>query len=128
MNPSLPSDGLGAFLDSGEIVTFVVRDLEAARDFYVNQLRLPIEEEVPSRYVMVRLGSTRLCIDLADSKQPALGGGAAAILFSSDLPKAEQFLKEVGVSYTRGTDPEQGAYLLLRDPEGYLLSISEVVS
>ncbi len=102
MSPSFPSDGLGAFLDSGEIVTFVVRDLEAARAFYVDQLRLPIEEEVPNRYVTVRLGSTRLCIDLADSEQPALGGGAVAILFSSNLPKAEQFLKEAGVPYTPG--------------------------
>ncbi len=128
MSPSLPSDGLGAFLDSGEIVTFVVRDLEAARAFYVDQLRLPIEEEVPNRYLTVRLGSTRLCIDLADSEQPALGGGAVAILFSSNLPKAEKFLKEAGVPYTPGTDPEHGAYLLLRDPEGYLLSVSEIDS
>jgi catechol 2,3-dioxygenase-like lactoylglutathione lyase family enzyme len=125
MAPSSPSSGLGAFLDSGEIITFVVRDLDAARRFYVDQLRLPIEEEIAGCYVMVRAGSTRLCIDLADSEQSALGGGAVAILFSSNLSKAEQFLRDAGVPFTRGQDPEHGAFLLLRDPEGYLLSVSE---
>ena len=125
MARSSAGPGLGAFLDSGEIITFVVQDLVAARRFYVDQLRLPVEEEVAGRYVMVRAGSTRLCIDLADLEQPAKGGGAVAILFSSNLEKAQQFLQEAGVPFTRGRDPEHGAFLLLRDPDGYLLYISE---
>jgi len=121
----IPLEGLGACLDSGEIVTFIVRDFARARAFYVEKLRLPIIEERTGRYVMMSAGRTRLCIDKEDGTRRARGGGVSLVLFTKTLDTAEQTLRARGVTYWRKHDRERGDYLLIVDPEGYSLSLSE---
>lgn len=98
--------GLGASIlqvaaGGARIVTFNVKDLEAARSFYVDRLGLPVDREEPGRFVMVRAGKLLLCIDREDDENRARGGGASLLFRTASLDKAAAELGRRGVPYTR---------------------------
>jgi len=117
-----PNEAIG----KGCIVTFVVKDLAAARGFYVGRLGLAVKDEEPGRYVMVGAGSLHLCLDVEDEEQAALGGGATLIFQVRDVDRTAQDLDERGVACERRRG-RGGDYLEVRDPEGYLLVFTETL-
>jgi catechol 2,3-dioxygenase-like lactoylglutathione lyase family enzyme len=112
-------------IGEARIVTFVVKDLAAARKFYVDRLGLAVRDEEPGRYVMVSAGSLHLCLDVEDEDQPARAGGATLIFQVRDVDGTADVLNTRGVAYQRRRGG--GDYLEVRDPEGYLLVFTETL-
>lgn len=94
-----------------------VKDLEREREFYVDRLGFPVEEDQPGSFVMLRAGSTKLCIDKGKEREPALGGGASLFFKVKDIDTTAKELQNRGVSFKRTGDE----YLEVWDPEGYKL-------
>ena len=107
------------------IVTFVTRNLARARAFYVDRLGFAVVKEEPDRFVMVNVGTFRLCIDRADEAHPAKGGGATLILRVKNLAKTAKELDARGVGYESFTGPRVGDYVETSDPDGYRLVFAE---
>jgi len=61
---------------NGLCVTFLVRDLNRAIEFYVGKQGFAVEREKPHDYVMIDVRAASLCLDLEDEVDRAWGGGA----------------------------------------------------
>jgi catechol 2,3-dioxygenase-like lactoylglutathione lyase family enzyme len=113
-------------LGEARIVTCIVKDLAAARAFYVDQLGLSIQQEQPGEFVMVNLGAIQLCIDAESKDQPARGGGSTLIFQVDDVGQTANELDRKKVRYSRNQAP-RGEDLEAKDPEGYTLVFTQRV-
>jgi len=111
-------------LGEARIVTFIVKDLAAARKFYVDQLGFRVHQERPGEFVMVSLGAIELCIDAESKDQPARGGGSTLIFQIDDVSQTAKELDLKKVRYSRNQAP-RGEYLEAKDPEGYTLVFTQ---
>ena len=107
------------------IVTFTTRNLARARDFYVDRLGFSVLDERPGKFVMVNVGTFRLCIDRADEAHPAKGGGASLVFRVRNISKTAKELESRGVGYESFTGPRVGDYLETSDPDGYRIVFAE---
>ena len=107
------------------IVTFVTKNLARARTFYVDQLGFSVVKEEPAHFVMVNVGTFRLCIDRADDAHPAKGGGSTLIFRVKNLAKTAKELDVRGVGYESFTGARVGDYLETSDPDGYRIVFTE---
>ena len=107
------------------IVTFTTRNLARARAFYVDRLGFAVVKEETDRFVMVNVGTFRLCIDRADDAHPAKGGGSTLIFRVRNVAKTAKELDQKDVAYEEFTGARTGDYLELSDPDGYRLVFTE---
>ena len=107
------------------IVTFVTKNLVRARAFYVDRLGFAVVKEEADRFVMLNVGTFRLCIDRSEDAHPAKGGGAALIFRVKNLAKTAKELDARGVGYETFTGARVGDYLEFADPDGYRLVFTE---
>lgn len=104
-----------------------VRDLAAARRFYVDQLGLPVLQDFPAmRMFAVRAGSVRLSI-FADRTDAGGPGPAQILLGTADLESAISEMKSAGVAVS---DPPFEAPGFMRsvtvdDPDGNPIVVAE---
>ena len=106
------------------IVTFQVRDLAKSRAFYVDTLGFAVDRE-DAAYVMVNVGTFRLCLDRADEAHPAKGGGAALLFRVRNLAKTAKELDAKGVGYESFTGARIGDWLETADPDGFRIVFAE---
>ena len=104
-----------------------VRDLEVAKHFYVEQLGLPILQQVPSmNLIAVRVGRSRMSI--FGNRTDQNGSGPSQIIVSVrdvEASSAELLAKGVVIS---GPPVEAGKFLrffTICDPDGNTVAISE---
>lgn len=107
------------------IVTFTTKNLGRARAFYVERLGFAVVKEETDRFVMVNVGTFRLCVDRADDANPAKGGGASLIFRVRNLAKTAKELDSKGVAYEEFTGARIGDWLEVRDPDGYKIVFAE---
>jgi catechol 2,3-dioxygenase-like lactoylglutathione lyase family enzyme len=107
------------------VVTFTTRNLSRARAFYVDRLGFAVVKEEVDRFVMVNVGTFRLCIDRADDAHPAKGGGATLIFRVRNVAKTAKELDGKDVPYEQFTGARVGDYLEVADPDGYRLVFTE---
>ena len=112
-------------MGGARIVTFTTRSLAKARAFYVDRLGFAVIREESGRYVMVNVGTFRLCIDAADTAHPAKGGGATLIFRVRNLGRTAKELEARGVAHEQFTGARVGDYLETSDPDGYRLVFCE---
>jgi predicted enzyme related to lactoylglutathione lyase len=104
-----------------------VRDLEAARRFYVDQLELPVLQETPGmRLLAVRVGHSRMSIfgNRTDQKGP---GPSQIILAVDDIEKSVAALQAKGLAVS-GPPVTAGQFLrfvTLLDPDGNTVAVAE---
>jgi catechol 2,3-dioxygenase-like lactoylglutathione lyase family enzyme len=107
------------------VVTFVTKNLARSRAFYVDRLGFAVVREEPDHFVMVNVGTFRLCIDRADDAHPAKGGGAALIFRVRNVSKTAQELESRGVGHEVFTGARVGDYIEISDPDGYRIVFAE---
>jgi catechol 2,3-dioxygenase-like lactoylglutathione lyase family enzyme len=108
-------------VDSWDLVCteIVVKDFRQSREFYVDKLGSHVEEEDLGRYVMLKAGNARLCVDNESAEEPARGGGATLFFRVDSIGETRKRLRSKGLSCERHSD--HGDWLLVTDPEGYRL-------
>lgn len=110
-----------------KIVTFIVKDLDNAKKFYVEKLGFPVDEEKYGQFFVVNAGHFRLCVDKEDGEDKARGGGASMIIEVKDVDRVAKQLETHGIKFLKNADSGGGVrvYLTVRDPEGYKIIFSE---
>jgi catechol 2,3-dioxygenase-like lactoylglutathione lyase family enzyme len=126
--PGLAEDQLVPPLGAARVVNFFVKDLAAAREFYVDRLALPIDREQPGQFFILDAGSFLFRFDREDADHPAKGGGARLIFRVHDLDRTARRLGEQGIMFEpRATPDGARAFLEATDPEGYRLVFTQTI-
>ena len=104
-----------------------VRDLTAARRFYVDQLQLPVLQETPAMNLLaVRVGTSRMSI--FGNRTDDVGAGPSQIILAvEDIEQAVGDLEARGVEVS-GPPVTAGTFLRFvttRDPDGNVVAISQ---
>ena len=114
-------------LERYSFVAITTRNLDRAREFWVDALGFPVTEDKPGHFFMVDAGGLRLCVDLEDGDTHKPGGGDPVIGF-----KAHSVAEVLESLKRRGIDPERGpvvgprgAYAHVRDPDGHTVILTE---
>ena len=104
-----------------------VRDLEAARRFYVDQLGFPVLQETAAmKLLAVRVGGSRMTV-FGDRTDQAGPGPSQIILAVADLDAAIIDLEARGVELD-GAPIAAGTFLRFvtaRDPDGDIVALSQ---
>lgn len=104
-----------------------VRDLGAAKHFYVDQLGLPVIQETPAmKLIAVRAGKSRISI-FGDRTDQGGAGPSQIILAVRDVDQAVADLEAKGVRM-EGPPATAGSFLRFvttLDPDGNTVAISE---
>ena len=104
-----------------------VRDLDAARRFYVDQLELPVLQETPSmNLVAVRVGNSRMSI-FGDRSDDGDAGPSQIILAVDNIEHAVAAMAQKGIEVS-GPPVTAGTFLRFVttvDPDGNIVAISQ---
>jgi catechol 2,3-dioxygenase-like lactoylglutathione lyase family enzyme len=109
-------------------VAITTTNLALARTFWVDQLGFSVTEEEPGHFFIIDAGGLRLCVDLADGEIHLAGGTDPVIgLKVASVEKTLALLSLRGVQsahpMVRG---KRGTYVVLRDPDGRAVILTEV--
>jgi catechol 2,3-dioxygenase len=100
-------------------VEFTVKDLAAARAFYVDTIGLLVTEETPDHICLRALEERgHHCIILRKGAQSVTGALAFKVYDDPDLDRAKAFFEESGLKAQWVERPHQGRTLLTSDPQG----------
>ena len=104
-----------------------VRDLAAARRFYVGQLGLPVLQETPAMNLLaVRAGSSRISI-FGDRTDDGGAGRSQIILAVASIERAVAEMEAEGIQVS-GAPVTAGTFLRFvtaLDPDGNIVAVSE---
>ncbi len=104
-----------------------VRDLAAAKRFYVDQLGLPVLQQSEAMNLLaVRVGRSRMSI-FGDRKDAEGAGHSQIILAVTDIEQAARELDSRGLTLS-GPPMTAGSFLrfvTVLDPDGNIVAISE---
>lgn len=120
------------------IVTLAVRDLDATRAFYVDELGWTATLDVPGEVLMIQVGEhvlLSLWVDSAFEAEVgpiARGAGVAPITLAHNVPTREEVDAVLTTARTAGADPVEGAVErewggysgYFGDPDGYRWEIA----
>jgi predicted enzyme related to lactoylglutathione lyase len=111
-------------------LTLSVRDYHVARDWYVNNLDLLIEFEVPERLVCAVQDSDGFTLFLEQSSAETPPNPACVLYFQVDsVDKTYGRLMERGVPFTAGPSKQFWGYgAELTDPDGYRVRLWDATS
>jgi catechol 2,3-dioxygenase-like lactoylglutathione lyase family enzyme len=108
-------------------VAVTSRDLARSREFWVDIFGCAAVEERPGEFLTVDVGGLRLRLRAEDGREHVVAGlDPSLALKVASVQDAIDALNEAGLeqypSIQRG---EQGAYAILRDPEGRAVILTE---
>jgi len=113
-------------------IMLTVSDIKSARNFYIDQLEMPIVEEYPSMFAF-RAGNVRFTVVGGGTKQSAdseFPDPPATIMFrTEDIDATVASLKSRGVEFLGDIEEAPGfmRHIALRDPDNYYLYIAQYV-
>jgi catechol 2,3-dioxygenase-like lactoylglutathione lyase family enzyme len=110
-------------------VRYIIDDLDAAVDFYVERLGFNLEMRPGPGFAMVSRGDLRLLLNrpgaggagqpMPDGRSPQPGGWNRIQLEVSDLEREVEALRAAGASFRNDIVPGRGgSQILLEDPSG----------
>lgn len=110
-------------------LTIRVRDLDAARAWYIGHLRLKLEFEVPGRRTVALQDDTGLTLFLDETAGDVAADGVVLTFQVDDVEETHRRLVAAGVSFVAPPGKRFWGYgAELRDPDGHLLLLWDEVS
>ena len=117
-------------------VRYIVEDVDAAVDFYVERLGFDIEMRPAPAFAMLSQGELRLLLNqpgaggagqpMPDGARPEPGGWNRIQVAVSNLEREVQALREAGASFRNDIVTGQGgSQILLEDPSGNPIELFE---
>ncbi len=117
-------------------VRYLVRDVDRAIRFYVDQLGFALETQVGSAFAMVRAPDELLlwlsgpqssaARPMPDGRQPEPGGWNRIVVEVPDLEQRAEMLLAAGVAFRNAiVSGPGGKQILVEDPEGNIIELFE---
>jgi catechol 2,3-dioxygenase-like lactoylglutathione lyase family enzyme len=105
------------------VVYLYVRDLDAALEFFRDQLGVPLESD-ETGWAEAAFGGTRFALHAWHEGAPEPGSGGVRISFSvDDVDAAAARLRDAGVEVGPVERADYGAHCDVAGPEGYVVSL-----
>ena len=106
-------------IQSIAFVTYAVSDIQAARQFYEEVLRLKLTHQAGGEWFEYEVGDTTFAISAADAEHPVPVRGAVLAFEVSDLDAEVEQLRQRGATLRREiTETPVCRFAVILDPDG----------